>query len=506
MLSRSKLLPSLLILSPLGLMATEATIKMAVYQTSREGDRLTEITLPSEPEETHPTSIQLEPSQTHQRIVGIGGSFTESAGQVLSELSSAQQTYLLKKWFSPQGAHISLTRTPIASCDFSLRNYTYAPVPGDTELDHFSIEPDRTYLLPLIKGAQNIPGAAFKVLASPWTAPPWMKTNKTWNAGELSPEHYGTFSRYLIRYIEAYRKEGIPIWGITPVNEPFGNDGNWESMHFDAGQMQSLITDHLGPALEKAGLKTTLWMYDQNREDLLLDWAEVLYDDPETSRYVTGSAVHWYQSTIDIGAEILDTHKNRFPDKAILHSEGCIDAIGDDEDVGAWLEDDWYWRAEATDWGFHWAAEENKHRHPPYRPFYRYARDLVEGFNHHFVGWIDWNLILNTRGGPNHAGNFCLAPILVDSGRDKVYLTPLYYAIAHVSKFVRPGAARIGLKHEGPETLRSTAFENVDGSIVTVLFNESKASIPFALGLEGNRTHLRIPPGAMQTIVIEPSP
>ncbi|HKL21715.1 MAG TPA: hypothetical protein VJ904_07915, partial [Tichowtungia sp.] len=276
-----------------------------VYQTSRQGDRLTRVELNQAADAQVFQTLEIDPLKTYQALIGIGGSFTESGASVLAELSAQKRAEIMKAYFSPEGAHFSLTRTHIASCDFSLRNYTYAPVPGDVALEHFSIEPDRTYLLPMIKDAQAVAGADFKILASPWTAPPWMKDNNTWNGGELKPEHYATFAKYIVKYIQTYAKEGVPIWGLTPVNEPLGNDANWESLHFNPEQMRLLITDHLGPALAMAGLDVPLWIYDQNREDIMLDWADTIYGDEQASAFVRGMAVHWYQSTVDVGGEIL---------------------------------------------------------------------------------------------------------------------------------------------------------------------------------------------------------
>ncbi|MGE9290069.1 MAG: glycoside hydrolase family 30 protein [Puniceicoccales bacterium] len=481
-----------------GIALPESTVH--IYQTTRQGDRLKEIDPEIDPSVTD-YSLRLNPEETFQTLIGVGGSFTESAAQVLSELSATQREIALRLYFSPSGAQYSLTRTPIASCDFSLNHYTYAPVPDDTALAHFSIAPDRTYLLPMIQEAQKIPGASFKILASPWTAPPWMKTNQTWNGGKLLPEHYPTFARYIVRYLQTYRKEGIPIWGITPTNEPMGNDSNWESLHFTASEMADWIANHLGPALEAGAPGTRIWAYDQNRGQHLEEWADTLYANPQAAQYVDGMAVHWYESTLSIGAESLDAVHTRHPGKGLLHSEGCIDAIGDDEEIGSWLEDDWYWRKEATDWGYIWAPEDQKANHPAYRPFYRYARNLIGGLNHNLVGWIDWNLFLNTRGGPNHARNFCLAPILVDSGRDSLYITPLYYAIAHVSKYIRPGAVRIGL-HGHDDDLMATAFRNPDGSIALVAFNGLEEEITYEILLGSETIPLRIPGQALQTIRI----
>lgn len=490
-----------------GLMAALAqttapsALEVAVFQTSRDGDRLAPVALDDNIEEVPTRTLKLDPSTTYQTLVGIGSSFTESSAYVLSELSQKTRDKVMKAYFSPEGAHISLTRTHIASCDFSVRNYTYAPVPGDVEMQYFSIEPDRTYLLPMIKAAQKVEGADFKILASPWTAPPWMKSNNTWNGGELKSECYPAFAKYMVKYVEAYAEEGVPIWGLTPVNEPLGNSANWESLHFTPEQMRDFIADHLGPALAQAGLDVPLWIYDQNREEIMLDWADAIYGDKKASAFVRGMAVHWYQSTVDIGGNWIDKVHRKYPDKEILHSEGCIDALGDDEPIGSWLEDDWYWRPEATDWGRLWAAEEDKKHHPPYRPFYRYTRDLIGGLNHNLVGWIDWNMALNTRGGPNHARNFCLAPVLVDSGRDLAYFTPLYYSIAHVSKFIRPGAQRIGLAGQDVSFM-ATAFRNPDGSLVVVVFNLTEEDIVYSLKRMKSAVTVPIKGQALQTVVI----
>lgn len=481
--------------------ADEFVHEVDIYRTSREGDRLKKIEAIELEGVNSNYTLKLDSSQRHQTIVGVGSSFTESAAAVWSELSQKQQQALMHTYFSEEGAWLSLTRTHIASCDFSLRNYTYAPVPNDHELTHFSIDPDRTYLLPLIKAAQAVDGADFKIIASPWTAPPWMKTNQDWNGGELLLDHYPTFALYISKYIRAYKSEGIPIWGITPENEPLGNNSNWESLHFNPNQMRRFIANHLGPQLREDHSSVSIWIYDQNREEEMLEWAEVIYGDSEASCYVRGTAVHWYQSTVDIGGEFLDKHQTLYSNKELLHTEGCIDSIGNDEPIGAWLEDDWYWRAEATDWGYFWAQDEDQAHHPYYRPFYRYTRDLIEGFNHHLVGWIDWNMMLNERGGPNHAHNFCLAPVLVNSGSDSFYLTPLYYSIAHVSKFVRPGARRIQLSGCDDE-LMGTAFENEDGSYVMILFNGTETDLTFSIELNEVSTTYEIPAEALQTICI----
>ena len=266
--------------------------------------------------------------------------------------------------------------------------------------------------------------------------------------------------------------------------------------------MRLFIADHLGPALEEASLDVPLWIYDQNREEIMMDWAKAIYEDEKATKFVRGMAVHWYQSTIDVGGEILDAVHEKYPTKEILHSEGCIDALGDDEPIGAWLEDDWYWRPEATDWGKFWAPAEDKKDHPPYRAFYRYTRDLIGGLNHNLVGWIDWNMVLDRQGGPNWFENWCVAPVIVDPDQDEVYFTPLYYTMAHFSKYIRPGAVRIGFEL-AEDSLMVTAAQNPDGSIVVVMLNqqEEPKEVSLTLGEESTNS-IQISGQAVQTLII----
>ena len=469
-----------------------------VFQTGRNGDRLKLIENFDDLSGAD-ISFTLNSQNSYQSIIGFGGAFTEAGAHALSELSSAKRSEVLNNYFSPEGAFLSLTRTHMASCDFSLKNYTYAPVPGDINLNYFSIEPDYKFLLPMIKDSLKVEGSNFKIIASPWTCPPWMKDNNHWNGGKLKKQYYQSFADYFVKYIDAYNEEGVKIWGITPTNEPLGNNSSWESVHFSADEMRQFIGEYLGPTLDKAKINLTIWAFDQNRDHEMLHWADTIYQDEKASSYVDGLAVHWYQSTIDVGGENLDKVHKKFPQKAIIHSEGCLDSIGNDEPIGNMLEDDWYWRAEATDWGFFWASD--KSHHPKYRPFYRYVRDLIQGFNHNLNGWIDWNLVLNTRGGPNHAFNFCGAPVLVDSGNNSVYYTPLFYAISHFSKFVRPNAVRIGIDSSSQTSLWTTAFKNEDDSKVFIIFNPTEESISYDLVSDESKIRINLDSQALQTVI-----
>jgi glucosylceramidase len=439
--------------------------------------------------------IELNPGRKFQTLVGIGGSFTESSAHVLSQLSPGNRDAIINAYFSSEGAAYSLTRTHINSCDFSLDHYAYTD-DGDTSLASFSIEHDLAELIPLIKDAGNAPGADFKIIASPWTAPPWMKDNDSWYGGSLKPGMESVWARYFSKYLAAYRDQGIDIWGLTPENEPQGNNGQWDSMQFTPERMRDFIRDHLGPQLVRDGWDSKILIFDQNR-DHVEEWTDVILGDPEAAKFIWGTAVHWYSSTFEWYPETLQKVHEKFPGKHILHSEGCID-----NQVPVWQDDDWYWRKEATDWGFIYAKEENKHMHPEYVPVYRYARDIIGGLNSWLTGWVDWNIVLDTQGGPNLADNWCCAPVLAKPETDEIYFTPMFYTLAHFSRYLRPGAKRIEVKSELAEIM-VTAVANPDGSFAAVLLNQQDEARDYVLRINGKQICLNIPGATIQTVIVK---
>ena len=469
-------------------------LEVEVFETSASGNKLTKITEFTSADSS--SVIKILPEQKYQTITGFGGSFTESSAYLLNKLSKKNRDTILQSYFSDEGARYSLTRTHISSCDFSLSNYTYAPVEGDMELKNFTIEEDRDDLIPMIKEAMAISNDGFKIIASPWTAPPWMKDNKAYVGGKLLPEYYDTFALFFSKYIEAYKTEGIDIWGLTPVNEPHGNGNNWESMHFSPEEETDFVQNHLGPKLEADGMgAVNILGYDQNRAGLK-EWVDQMFKDEASSKYFAGTAIHWYESTYDFFPEELQYAHNKAPDKYLIETEGCVDS-----EVPKWKDDMWYWSKEATDWGWDWAAEGEKYLHPKYAPVNRYARDIIGCLNNWVDGWVDWNMVLDKQGGPNWFKNWCVAPIIVDPDNDDVYFTPLYYTIAHFSKYMRPGAKIIGVENSD-ENLMVSAAQNPDGSIAIVLFNEGNTSKSFKLSLEEKTIDITISGQAIQTIMI----
>ncbi|EDP95149.1 glycosyl hydrolase, family 30 [Kordia algicida OT-1] len=468
-----------------------------VFETSESGNKLTKRSDFNAPEDaTKTTSIVITPEKQYQTITGFGGAFTESSAYLLNKLSKENRDKIIKAYFDKDGANYSLTRTHMNSCDFSLTNYSYTPVADDVNLDHFTIEEDRDDLIPMIKDAMAASQDGFKIFASPWTAAPWMKDNNHWVGGKLLPKYYDTWALFFSKYADAYKAEGIDIWGFTVENEPHGNGNNWESMHFTPEEMTNFVQNHLGPKLEKDGKGDLIILgYDQNRAGLK-EWVDVMYKDKASSKYYDGTAIHWYESTYEIFAEDLQYAHNKAPNKYLIETEGCID-----DEVPVWKDDAWYWKKEATDWGWKWAKEEDKYLHPKYAPVNRYARDIIGCLNNWVDGWVDWNMVLDKQGGPNWFKNWCIAPVIVDPETDEVYMTPLYYTMVHFSKYIRPGAKIIDVQKTDKD-LMVTAAKNPDGSIAVVVFNEGKTEKYFTLTLGDKIKNISINPQAIQTIVL----
>jgi glucosylceramidase len=465
-----------------------------VYETSASGNKLAKITEFTSQE--NQVSIKLMPDSTFQTITGFGGAFTESSAYLLNKLSKENRKKILEAYFGSEGANYSLTRTHMNSCDFSLSQYSYASVENDMQLEHFTIEDDMDDLIPMIKEALAISKDGFKIFASPWTAPPWMKDNKEWVGGKLLPEYYDTWALFFSKYLDAYKAEGIGIWGFTVENEPHGNGNNWESMHFTPKEMTDFVEFHLGPKLEADGYGDKIILgYDQNRAGLK-EWVDEMYRDEASSKYFHGTAIHWYESTYDYFPKALQYAHHKAPNKLLIETEGCVDS-----QVPVWKDDAWYWKKEATDWGWDWAAENEKYLHPKYSPVNRYARDIIGCLNNWVDGWVDWNMVLDRQGGPNWFENWCVAPVIVDPEANEVYFTPIFYTMAHFSKYIRPEAKIIGIENTN-DTLMVTSAQNPDGSIAVVIFNEHPEIKHIKLSLGDAQKEFTINGQALQTIVI----
>ncbi|MDP5100421.1 MAG: glycosyl hydrolase family 30 [Nonlabens sp.] len=469
-------------------------LDVTVYETSAGGNNL-KVVKPFK-QASDATIITVDEDSTYQTITGFGGAFTESSAYLLNKLSKKNRDTILAAYFSKEGANYSLTRTHMNSCDFSLSQYSYSPVAGDKNLEHFTIEDDQDDLIPMIKDAMAVSGDGFKLFASPWTAAPWMKDNNAWVGGKLLPEYYDTWALFFSKYVNAYESQGIPIWGFTVENEPHGNGNNWESMHYTPQEMTNFVQNHLGPKLEADGHGDKIILgYDQNRAGLK-EWVDEMYKDEASSKYYDGTAIHWYESTYDYFPEELQYAHNKAPNKYLIETEGCVDS-----QVPEWKNDSWYWSKEATDWGWDWAPEEQKYLHPKYAPVNRYARDIIGCLNNWVDGWVDWNMVLDRQGGPNWFKNWCVAPVIVDPDSDEVYFTPLYYTMAHFSKYIRPGAKVIHVDNSDKD-LMVTAAKNPDGTIALVVFNEGMDNKDYTVRFRESEITINLTAQTLQTVII----
>ena len=470
-------------------------MNIQVFETSAQGNSLAKVD--NFVANENPITIAINPEEKFQTITGFGGSFTESTAHLLYKLSPANRKKIIDAYFSEAGSNYSLTRTHINSCDFSLKQYAYAMVDGDKNLDNFSIDEDKNNnLIATILEAKATSKNGFKIIASPWTAPPWMKDNKKWIGGKLLPEYNDTWALYYSKYIDAYKKEGIDIWGLTVINEPHGNGNNWESMLFSPKEMTSFVQNHLGPQLQKYGKSDVKILgYDQNRAGLK-EWVDEMYKDEQSSKYFSGTAIHWYESTYEVFPDDLQYAHKKSPNKYLIQTEACVDS-----EIPHWQDDAWYWKKEATDWGWDWASEKEKYLHPKYAPVNRYANDIIGCLNNRVDGWIDWNMVLDQNGGPNWFKNWCVAPVIVNVEKDEVYFTPLYYVMSHFSKFIRPGAVKIGCEIDN-KNLVATAVKNPDNSIAIVVFNPTERQESLQIKLNNQVKNISINANALQTIII----
>jgi glucosylceramidase len=448
-----------------------------VYTTAQGGQpfaarRLDAPRAASRPLETE-TAVFVDTGHRYQEVFGFGGAITDAAAETYAKLKPDAQQAFLKAYLDPrEGLGYTILRTTIHSSDFSSGSYTYVK-DGDRALASFDIGHDRRYRLPLLHRALDAGkayGAQMRVFASPWSAPAWMKTNGSMlGGGSLRPEYADTWAKYIVKFVQAYEAAGVPLWGLSVQNEPMAKQ-TWESMMFSAEDETRFLGDHLGPALKAAGLggrKIIVW--DHNR-DLLPQRAAHILRDPKARPYIWGVGYHWYETWAG-GAPM---HRNvaavheAWPDVNLLMTEGCIEHFDP-----ARLQD--------------WANGE------------RYASQMIADLNAGGTGWVDWNMLLDSRGGPNHKNNFCFAPLHAGDDGQLVF-TPIYTAIGHFSRYIRPQARRGGAA-TSRSVLDATAFRNADGSLAVVVMNRSDEPQRYRLFVDRKEVAVEIPARGIQTVV-----
>ena len=430
--------------------------QVLTYVTARNtNDRISPVDILSftdqaQPDESFPT-IMLDATKRFQTIVGIGGAFTDAAAETFYKLPKDKQREIITNYFSPDsGIGYTIGRTQINSCDFSSDSYAYDETPGDTALKNFSIGHDLKYRVPFIKEALAETGGDITLFASPWSPPAWMKTNNNMlHGGKLKAEYRQTWANYYVKFINAYKKQGIDIWGLTVQNEPMATQ-TWESCIFTGQDEHDFVKNYLGPTLEKSGMSDIkLMVWDHNR-GIMYQRAAAVLEDPQAAKYVWGVGFHWY-----VGDHFENTQlvHEAFPNKKLMLTEATLYP---------------YDATKLHEW--HWGE--------------KYGKNIINDLNHWSVGWTDWNLILDQQGGPNHVANFCYAPIIANTNTGKLTYMNSFYYIGQFSKFIRPGAKRI-ICSSNNDDLIATAFINPDGSIATVIMNETDQSMDYKIWIEG---------------------
>lgn len=379
------------------------------------------------------------PTHARQRVIGFGGALTESSAYVFAGMPPEVQDEFMQLCFgsAAQGGNAySLCRTHIQSCDFALGNYAYVR-PFDRRLATFSIARDRQLLLPFIQCALAA-NPALELLASPWSPPGFMKTNHLMNGGgRLRERYYGAWARLLARYVGAYAHEGVHVGRMSVQNEPMARQA-WDSCLFTPEEEATFAVEHLRPALDAAGYgDVKLFAWDHNT-DRLLDRVDAVFAYPGAVEAFDGVAFHWYAGDHFEQVEALAT---AHPAKEVLFTEGCVEYSRD---------------------GMCEATQERKAE--------QYAHALIGHLRAGAQGFIDWNVLLDERGGPNHVGNFCEAPLMFDREDERLVVNRSFYYVGHVSRFVHPGARRF-LVSRSASSLECVGFINPDGGRVLVALN-----------------------------------
>ncbi len=415
--------------------------------------------------------VFVDPSQTFQSYFGIGGALTDASAEVFAKIPADKQAELLRAYYSKDsGIGYTVARTNINSCDFSSDSYTYV-ADNDKELKTFNIDHDRKYKIPFIKQAMKAAGGRLTLFASPWSPPAWMKTNNDLlHGGKLKPEYYDAWALYYTKFIKEYEKEGIPVWGISIQNEPMATQ-RWESCIYTAEEERDFLKKNLGPTMAKENLddkKIIVW--DHNR-DLMYQRAQTYFSDPDAAKYAWGIGFHWYESWSG-GTKVFDNLKRvheAFPDKNILFTEGCAESF-DSTRFKAWS-----------------LGEE-------------YGKNMINDFNNGMVGFTDWNILLDEKGGPNHVQNFCFAPVHADTRTGQLIYTNAYYYIGHFSKFIKPGAKRV-IASPSRSQLLSTAFINPDGKVVVIVMNTAAVKTQYFVWINGKAVEVNALPHSIETLV-----
>lgn len=406
-----------------------------------------------------------------QQIRGFGGALTQSAAWNFARMPAALRRQFLQACYGAEGLRYGWGRVPIGSCDFSAGNYSYCDTPGDTELADFSVGCDEEFTLPFLHAVNEYCGRPLTLLASPWSPPAWMKSNgQMCGGGELLPQYYDVWAAYVVRFLKAYRRRGVPVAFITVQNEPKAVQ-KWESCVYSAGQEAAMAARYLAPALREAGLGDVgIVVWDHNKERVFTR-AREMFADPRVRGAVAGIGFHWYSGD---HFDNLRLCRAAFPEKELIFTEGCVE-LGVEEGVSP---------AESP-WGF---GE-------------RYGHDMIGNFNAGMNTFLDWNVLLDGQGGPNHVQNYCGAPAIYDADAGRLLFQPSYCFIGHFSRYV-PAGSQCAAHSLYTSRLEAAVFVTPAEECVAVVMNPQEKTLPLCLkdAGSGHIAGLLLPPCSVTTL------
>lgn len=408
-------------------------------------------------------SIEVDDATSYQSVDGFGYTLTGGSAEVINSLSAAKKTELLQELFGNSATSISVSylRISIGASDLNSTPFTYNDLPAgqtDVNQDQFSLAPDMTHVIPLLKQILQI-NPQIKILGSPWSPPVWMKDNNSFVGGSLQPQYYAAYAKYFVKYIQAMKAEGITVDAITPQNEPL-HPGNNPSLLMTASQQADFIKNHLGPAFQAANINTKIIIYDHNCDRP--DYPISILNDPAAKQYINGSAFHLYAGDISALSEVRNAH----PDKALYFTEQYTASNGN-------FGGDLRW----------------------------HLRNVIIGSMRNWSRTaLEWNLANNAAFGPHTPGGctVCKGAITVENS-STFRRNVAYYIIAHASKFVQPGSVRINSNTSG--SLHNVAFKRPDGKLVLIALNEGNTTTIFNIKYNGKWVVASLEAGAVGTFI-----
>lgn len=411
--------------------------------------------------------VNVYPELEEQTIEGFGGAFTEAAAVSFESLNDEAKEAFIEGYFGESGLGYNLGRLHMNSCDFALGNYTYVEE-GDEELKSFDISHDREQIIPLVKKAMERYGKDnFALLVSPWSPPAYMKTNGEMNhGGKLKEEYFALWAEYYAKFLTELKKEGLPVKYLTVQNEPEAVQ-TWDSCVYTAEEEGRFAADYLIPALRKAGLdEIQVFIWDHNKENMY-NRAKESFSVPGCREGISGVAMHWYTGDHFDGIRAV---KKAYPEKKVFFTEGCVEY------------------SRFADSGEVQKAE-------------MYAHDMLGNLKAGTEAFFDWNLLLDEKGGPNHVGNFCAAPVMCN-GQGGIEKRLSFYYIGHFSRCIKPGAKQI-VTTCYTDGLETAAFVNPDGTRSVVILNKGNEDLPVYLRENGEGISFTVESHSIKTVLFE---